>query len=196
MPLRKADAEWRGGLKDGKGTIKAESGALNGQYSFSTRFESGVGTNPEELIAAAHAGCFSMALSAALDDLAQDIVVPAVVAQQSVALGHDPHVRLGLGRVTDEICLPQHGHHRTVLVLEPQPRGANTPFQQVPHLAVAERPESQDMRSGVGEVGGERTGRDQGKAGRAGRQQSAHLSGVTRVVEDDEDPSSGQQPRV
>jgi lipoyl-dependent peroxiredoxin len=67
MPLRKADAEWRGGLRDGKGTMKSESGAINGQYSFSTRFESGVGTNPEELIAAAHAGCFSMALSAALE---------------------------------------------------------------------------------------------------------------------------------
>jgi osmotically inducible protein OsmC len=61
---RKASAVWQGGLKDGKGTISSESGALKStQYSFSTRFESGVGTNPEELIAAAHAGCFSMALS-------------------------------------------------------------------------------------------------------------------------------------
>ncbi|HSP32910.1 MAG TPA: OsmC family protein [Thermoanaerobaculia bacterium] len=67
MPVRKAEAEWRGGLRDGKGSIKAESGALNGQYSFGTRFENGTGTNPEELIAAAHAGCFSMALSAALE---------------------------------------------------------------------------------------------------------------------------------
>ena len=61
---RKASAVWQGGLKDGKGSISTESGALAGtQYSFSTRFENGVGTNPEELIAAAHAGCFSMALS-------------------------------------------------------------------------------------------------------------------------------------
>jgi osmotically inducible protein OsmC len=61
---RKAAAVWQGGLKDGKGTISTESGVLsNTRYSFSTRFESGVGTNPEELIAAAHAGCFSMALS-------------------------------------------------------------------------------------------------------------------------------------
>ena len=67
MPLRKAEAEWKGTLKDGKGTIKSESGAINGQYSFSTRFENGVGTNPEELIGAAHAGCFSMALAAALE---------------------------------------------------------------------------------------------------------------------------------
>jgi osmotically inducible protein OsmC len=64
---RKASAVWQGGLKDGKGSISTESGALKEtQYSFSTRFESGVGTNPEELIAAAHAGCFSMALSGQL----------------------------------------------------------------------------------------------------------------------------------
>jgi osmotically inducible protein OsmC len=61
---RKASAVWQGGLKDGKGTISTDSGVLSKtQYSFSTRFEDGVGTNPEELIAAAHAGCFSMALS-------------------------------------------------------------------------------------------------------------------------------------
>lgn len=64
---RKASAVWRGGLKDGKGAISTESGALKEtQYSFGTRFENGVGTNPEELIAAAHAGCFSMAFSAEL----------------------------------------------------------------------------------------------------------------------------------
>src|SRR5215203_7167586 len=64
---RKASAVWNGDLKQGKGTISTESGALKEtQYSFSTRFENGVGTNPEELIAAAHAGCFSMALSAEL----------------------------------------------------------------------------------------------------------------------------------
>ncbi len=61
---RTASAEWKGGLKDGKGTISTGSKLLaNAQYSFGTRFEQGVGTNPEELIAAAHAGCFSMALS-------------------------------------------------------------------------------------------------------------------------------------
>lgn len=64
---RKASAVWNGGLKDGKGTISTESGALKQtQYSFGTRFENGVGTNPEELLAAAHAGCFSMALSGQL----------------------------------------------------------------------------------------------------------------------------------
>lgn len=65
--LRTASAVWHGGLKDGKGTISSQSGVLREtQYSFGTRFESGVGTNPEELIAAAHAGCFTMALSAQL----------------------------------------------------------------------------------------------------------------------------------
>lgn len=64
---RKASAEWQKGLKDGKGTITTDSGVLeNTQYSFSTRFEEGKGTNPEELIAAAHSGCFSMALSGQL----------------------------------------------------------------------------------------------------------------------------------
>ncbi|HEX4154499.1 MAG TPA: OsmC family protein [Acidobacteriaceae bacterium] len=66
---RSASAVWHGGLKDGKGTISTQSGTLKDtQYSFSSRFESGVGTNPEELIAAAHAGCFSMALSAQLTE--------------------------------------------------------------------------------------------------------------------------------
>ena len=64
---RTASAVWRGGLKEGKGTLSTESGVLaETPYSFSTRFENGRGTNPEELIAAAHAGCFSMALSAEL----------------------------------------------------------------------------------------------------------------------------------
>lgn len=64
---RKASAVWQGGLKDGKGTLSTESGVLKQtQYSFSTRFENGIGTNPEELLAAAHAGCFAMALSGQL----------------------------------------------------------------------------------------------------------------------------------
>jgi osmotically inducible protein OsmC len=64
---RKAGAVWKGGLKDGKGTVTTASGVLKATpYSFSTRFENAQGTNPEELIAAAHAGCFSMALSAQL----------------------------------------------------------------------------------------------------------------------------------
>ncbi len=67
MPLRNASAVWTGKLKDGKGKMKLGSGAFEGNYSFSSRFEEGTGTNPEELIGAAHAGCFSMAFSAALE---------------------------------------------------------------------------------------------------------------------------------
>jgi osmotically inducible protein OsmC len=66
MAKRVSDAEWRGDLKDGAGTLRLGSGAFEGRYSFKSRFEDGPGTNPEELIAAAHAACFSMALSAAL----------------------------------------------------------------------------------------------------------------------------------
>jgi lipoyl-dependent peroxiredoxin len=65
--VRKASAVWKGSLKEGKGTISSDSGVLsNTPYSFTTRFENAKGTNPEELIAAAHAGCFTMALSAQL----------------------------------------------------------------------------------------------------------------------------------
>jgi len=64
---RKSSAVWQGDLRSGKGSISTDSGTLKEtQYSFSTRFENGVGTNPEELLAAAHAGCFTMALSAQL----------------------------------------------------------------------------------------------------------------------------------
>lgn len=66
MATRTATAVWEGGLKDGKGKMKLGSGAYEGAYSFASRFENGAGTNPEELIAAAHAGCFSMAFSAGL----------------------------------------------------------------------------------------------------------------------------------
>jgi lipoyl-dependent peroxiredoxin len=67
MPTRKSSARWEGGLKGGKGTFKGQSGAINGQYSFTSRFEEGVGSNPEELLAAAEAACFSMALGAGLE---------------------------------------------------------------------------------------------------------------------------------
>jgi osmotically inducible protein OsmC len=67
MPARTATAHWQGGIKDGNGTIRLGSGAFEGQYSFSSRFEEGTGTNPEELIGAAHAGCFSMALTFGLE---------------------------------------------------------------------------------------------------------------------------------
>jgi osmotically inducible protein OsmC len=66
MPVRKSSAVWEGSLKDGQGTVKLGSGAYEGKYSFGSRFEESPGTNPEELIGAAHAGCFSMALAAGL----------------------------------------------------------------------------------------------------------------------------------
>lgn len=67
MPVRSSNAAWEGGLKGGRGTVALGSGAFQGAYSFGSRFEDGTGTNPEELIAAAHAGCFSMALAAGLE---------------------------------------------------------------------------------------------------------------------------------
>lgn len=84
MIKRKGSAHWEGGLMDGNGTVSSASGVLSKtQYSFKTRFENGVGTNPEELIAAAHAGCFSMALSKQLEDAgmkAQSIDTEATVS--------------------------------------------------------------------------------------------------------------------
>ncbi len=66
MPVRTAEARWEGNLREGQGRVKLGSGAYDGAYSFVSRFEQGEGTNPEELIGAAHAGCFSMALAAGL----------------------------------------------------------------------------------------------------------------------------------
>lgn len=88
---RRASAMWRGGLKNGKGTVSTDSGVLsNTQYSFRTRFEDGVGTNPEELIVAAHAACFSMALSAQLgnaDMTAESIHTNATLTMEKLESG-------------------------------------------------------------------------------------------------------------
>ena len=88
---RKASAIWKGGLKDGKGSISTDSGVLSDtQYSFSTRFEDGIGTNPEELIGAAHAGCFSMALSGQLGNAgmtAESIKTAATVTMEKTDAG-------------------------------------------------------------------------------------------------------------
>ena len=82
---RSASAEWKGDLKSGKGTISTESGVLSdSQYSFKTRFEEGKGTNPEELIAAAHAGCFSMALSLELANF--DLTADSIKTTAAVTL--------------------------------------------------------------------------------------------------------------
>jgi osmotically inducible protein OsmC len=88
---RKGSAQWKGGLKDGKGTVSTASGVLNNTpYSFSSRFEGQQGTNPEELIGAAHAGCFSMALSAQLDGVglkADSIDTTATVSLEKLDSG-------------------------------------------------------------------------------------------------------------
>ena len=88
---RSASAIWHGGLKDGKGTISTQSGVLKDtQYSFSTRFENGIGSNPEELIAAAHAGCFTMALSGQLTSdhhVPDELKTTAVVTMETTDAG-------------------------------------------------------------------------------------------------------------
>ena len=102
---RKASAEWKGDLKTGRGTVSSDSGVLqNAQYSFTTRFENGKGTNPEELIAAAHAGCFAMALSAELGKanlVAESLKVTATVSLDKLDAGWtvtESHLELS-GRV-------------------------------------------------------------------------------------------------
>ena len=89
--VRKASAVWKGSLKEGKGVVSTDSGVLsNTQYSFSTRFEDGRGTNPEELIAAAHAGCFAMALSGQLGNAgmtAESLEVTAAITLEKTDAG-------------------------------------------------------------------------------------------------------------
>ncbi len=89
MPVRKSSAIWNGDLKAGNGTMKLGGGAWEGQYSFGSRFEEGSGTNPEELIAAAHAGCFSMALS--------NILAGAGHTPKSVSTTASVHLEMGDG---------------------------------------------------------------------------------------------------
>jgi lipoyl-dependent peroxiredoxin len=88
MPKRIADAVWEGGLRSGHGTMKLGGGAYEGPYTFGSRFEEADGTNPEELIAAAHAGCFSMAFSGELESagfIARRIATRAQVQIEKVA---------------------------------------------------------------------------------------------------------------
>ncbi len=92
MPTRNASAKWEGDLKSGTGTMKLGSGAYEGQYSFASRFENGTGTNPEELIAAAHAGCFTMAFS---NGLSQAGHVPTKV--ETTAKVHLEKTEAGFG---------------------------------------------------------------------------------------------------
>jgi osmotically inducible protein OsmC len=94
MPARKANARWEGNLKEGSGTMALGGGAFEGQYSYRSRFEEGEGTNPEELIAAAHAGCYSMALSAELDGAGH--TPESVETEATVHLGSEGITRIDL----------------------------------------------------------------------------------------------------
>jgi osmotically inducible protein OsmC len=92
MPHRKGSAEWKGGLKDGRGTLSLGSGAFEGSYSFGSRFEEGRGTNPEELIGAAHAACFSMALAAALGKAGYQPKRVATTARVDLDMSEGPRI--------------------------------------------------------------------------------------------------------
>ncbi|MEX0779537.1 MAG: OsmC family peroxiredoxin [Balneolales bacterium] len=92
MPTRKAEAKWNGDLKSGNGVMKVGSGAFEGSYSFSSRFENGEGTNPEELIGAALAGCFSMSLSHELTGAGYE--------PKSTATNADVHFEKGIKEIT------------------------------------------------------------------------------------------------
>lgn len=87
MSVRKANAKWEGRLRDGKGTVKLGSGAFEGAYSFASRFEDGTGTNPEELLGASHAACFSMALSVGLERAGFPVTSVATVAKVHLEKG-------------------------------------------------------------------------------------------------------------
>lgn len=91
MPVRRSEAVWRGSLKEGGGTVRLASGLYEGPYTFSSRFEEGAGTNPEELVGAAHAGCFSMFLAALLTEKGH---VPARISTTAaVHLGVGPAIK-------------------------------------------------------------------------------------------------------
>jgi osmotically inducible protein OsmC len=89
MAIRTANAQWNGTLQEGDGHMRFGGGAFEGQYSFASRFEEGTGTNPEELIAAAHAGCFSMALSGALSRAGHDARSISTEAKVHLLKGDD-----------------------------------------------------------------------------------------------------------
>lgn len=105
MPTRRASARWEGTLREGSGTMKFGSGAFEGRYDFSSRFEEGTGTNPEELIAAAHAGCFSMALSGNLGRAGHPPTAIATEAKVTIERG-DSGFRITMSHLTCEATVP------------------------------------------------------------------------------------------
>jgi len=126
---RTANAVWMGDLKTGRGEISTETGVLKDtQYSFASRFEQGIGTNPEELIAAAHAGCFSMALSAELGRVGikpERIETTAAVTLEKVAEG------FGITKIHLDVTVTSHGSDRAVLETAAAGAKANCPVSKV-----------------------------------------------------------------
>jgi osmotically inducible protein OsmC len=106
MVTRTANAEWRGSIKEGDGSVKLGSGAFEGQYSFKSRFEQGSGTNPEELLGAAHAACFSMALSLMLGEAG--LTPQRVSTSAAVDIGPDPGGGFSISKIhlTTEADVP------------------------------------------------------------------------------------------
>lgn len=92
MPTSTASAAWEGGLKGGKGEFKGNSGMISGGYTFATRFESAKGTNPEELVASAHAACYSMALSAGLEAKGKTPTRVSTTAEVTLSMDGGPHI--------------------------------------------------------------------------------------------------------
>jgi len=132
---RTAKAAWTGDLKTGKGVISTESGVLKEtQYSFVSRFEQGIGTNPEELIAAAHAGCFSMALSAELGGVGikpEKIETTAAVTLEKGAQGFE------ITKVHLDVTVTSPGSDRAVLETAAGKAKANCPISKVLNAAIS-----------------------------------------------------------
>ena len=137
MANRVSDAEWRGDLKTGQGNIKLGSGAFEGQYSYNSRFAEGVGTNPEELIAAAHAGCFSMALAAALSEAGH---APDQYTYRQPRCNSDP-ARAGLqspGSISSRM-LPCRGWTPPLSRKSPLRQSRTTPYRKPSERRIASR---------------------------------------------------------
>jgi osmotically inducible protein OsmC len=133
MPTRKATAHWEGSLREGGGTVALGSGAFEGQYGFESRFEDGPGTNPEELIGAAHAGCFSMAFSLALGDAGY--TPESIDTEATVHFGPDPS---GDGFAISRIDLA---------TLARVPQIDATEFEQIANAAKAGCPVSKALKA-------------------------------------------------
>jgi len=132
---RSAIAQWNGGLKDGKGTLSTDSRVLAGtQYSFATRFENGVGTNPEELIAAAHAGCFSMALSA---ELGKAGMTPASIETKATVTLDKTDGGFAIAAVHLDVAARVPGADRAAFDRAAETAKANCPVSKVLRAAIS-----------------------------------------------------------